>query len=97
MKKTIINHGANLVILPTTQFKTLHIAVDFSTAVEPENISARALVSYLTAVSSARYKTQQQVAQKQLICTVPNIKLMFSALVKRIMFALLCKYQHPPT
>lgn len=64
MKKTIINHGANLVILPTTQFKTLHIAVDFSTAVEPENISARALVSYLTAVSSARYKTQQQVAQK---------------------------------
>ncbi|MGO0154684.1 EF-P 5-aminopentanol modification-associated protein YfmF [Leuconostoc mesenteroides] len=64
MKKTIINHGANLVILPTTQFKTLHIAVDFSTSVDPKRISARALVSYLTGVSSARYKTQQQVAQK---------------------------------
>ncbi|QEA59536.1 insulinase family protein [Leuconostoc koreense] len=64
MKKTIINHGANLVILPTTQFKTLHIAVDFSTSVDPKHISARTLVSYLAGVSSARYKTQQQVAQK---------------------------------
>ncbi|WP_312979403.1 EF-P 5-aminopentanol modification-associated protein YfmF [Leuconostoc falkenbergense] len=64
MKKYRINSGVNLVILPTTQFKTLHIAVDFVAPALTSNISARALLSYLMAVSARRYPTQQDVAQK---------------------------------
>lgn len=64
MKKYRINSGVNLVVLPTTQFKTLHIAIDFVAPALTSNISARSLLSYLMAVSTRQYPTQQEVAQK---------------------------------
>ncbi|MGQ4574418.1 EF-P 5-aminopentanol modification-associated protein YfmF [Leuconostoc pseudomesenteroides] len=64
MKKYRINSGVNLVVLPTTQFKTLHIAIDFVAPALTSNISARSLLSYLMAVSARQYPTQQEVAQK---------------------------------
>lgn len=64
MKKYRINSGVNLVVLPTTQFKTLHIAIDFVAPALTSNISARSLLSYLMAVSARQYPTQQDVAQK---------------------------------
>lgn len=64
MKKHRINSGVNLVVLPTTQFKTLHIAIDFVAPALTSNISARSLLSYLMAVSTRQYPTQQEVAQK---------------------------------
>ncbi len=64
MKKIQLKSGVTLVIRPTTQFKTLHIAVDFAAPLLTHNVSARALVSYLTAVSARNYPDQQAVAQK---------------------------------
>ncbi|MFT8756256.1 EF-P 5-aminopentanol modification-associated protein YfmF [Leuconostoc pseudomesenteroides] len=64
MKKYRINSGVNLVVIPTTQFKTLHIAIDFVAPALTSNISARSLLSYLMAVSARQYPTQQEVAQK---------------------------------
>jgi predicted Zn-dependent peptidase len=64
MKKYRINSGVNLVVLPTTQFKTLHIAIDFVAPALTSNICARSLLSYLMAVSARQYPTQQEVAQK---------------------------------
>lgn len=64
MKKIKIKKGVNLVVLPTTQFKTLHIAIDFAAPLEIDTVSARSLLTYLTAVSSKKYPNQQKVAQK---------------------------------
>lgn len=64
MKKIKIKNGVNLVVLPTTQFKTLHIAIDFAAPLEIDTVSARSLLTYLTAVSSKKYSNQQKVAQK---------------------------------
>ncbi|WP_294977323.1 pitrilysin family protein [uncultured Leuconostoc sp.] len=65
MKKIQLKSGVNLVVLPTTQFKTLHIAVDFAAPLlEIDKVSARSLLTYLTAVSSNKYPSQQMVAQK---------------------------------
>ncbi|WP_220738753.1 EF-P 5-aminopentanol modification-associated protein YfmF [Leuconostoc miyukkimchii] len=64
MKKIKIKNGVNLVVLPTTQFKTLHIAIDFAAPLEIDTVSARSLLTYLTAVSSKKYPNQQKVAQK---------------------------------
>lgn len=64
MKKIQLKKGVNLVVLPTTQFKTLHIAVDFVAPLNDTNISARSLLTYLTAVSSKKYPNQQCVAQE---------------------------------
>lgn len=65
MKKIQLKSGVNLVVLPTTQFKTLHIAVDFAAPLlEIDKVSARSLLTYLTAVSSNKYSSQQMVAQK---------------------------------
>lgn len=64
MKKIQLKPGVTLVVHPTTQFKTLHIAVDFAAPLLTQTISARALLSYLTAVSSKKYPDQQAVAQK---------------------------------
>ena len=63
MKKIQLKPGVTLVVHPTTQFKTLHIAVDFAAPLLTHTISARALLSYLTAVSSQKYPDQQAVAQ----------------------------------
>lgn len=64
MKKIQLKSGVTLVVRPTTQFKTLHIAVDFAAPLLTNNVSARALLSYLTAVSARKYPEQQAVAQK---------------------------------
>ncbi|ADG41193.1 hypothetical protein LKI_08270 [Leuconostoc kimchii IMSNU 11154] len=64
MKKIQLKKGVNLVVLPTTQFKTLHIAVDFVAPLQQTNVAARSLLTYLTAVSSKKYPSQQIVAQK---------------------------------
>lgn len=64
MKKIKIKNGVNLVVLPTTQFKTLHIAIDFAAPLEIDTVSARSLLTYLTAVSSKKYSNQQKVAKK---------------------------------
>jgi len=65
MKKIQIKSGVNLVVLPTTQFKTMHIAVDFAAPLlDVDKVSARSLLTYLTAVSSNKYPSQQMVAQK---------------------------------
>jgi len=64
MKKIQLKSGVNLVVLPTTQFKTLHIAVDFAAPLQTDSVSSRSLLSYLTAVSSKIYRNQQAVAQK---------------------------------
>jgi len=58
MKKYRINSGVNLVVLPTTQFKTLHIAIDFVAPALTSNISARSLLSYLMEVSARQYQWQ---------------------------------------
>lgn len=64
MKKIQLKKGVNLVVLPTTQFKTLHIAVDFVAPLQDTDVAARSLLTYLTAVSSKKYPSQQVVAQE---------------------------------
>ena len=64
MKKIMIKKGVNLVLMPTTQFKTLNIAVDFCAPIDVTDLSSRALLTYVTAVSSQKYPTQQAVAKK---------------------------------
>ena len=65
MKKIQLKDGVNLVVQPTTQFKTVHIAVDFAAPLlQVDNIAARSLLTYLTAVSAKQYPSQQKVAQK---------------------------------
>ena len=64
MKKIQLKPGVHLVVMPTKQFKTLNIAVDFAAPLLASTTSARALLTYLTAVSAQKYPNQQAVAQK---------------------------------
>ena len=64
MKKIQLKPGVHLVVMPTKQFKTLNIAVDFAAPLLASTTSARALLTYLTAVSARKYPNQQAVAQK---------------------------------
>ncbi|MBU7455081.1 EF-P 5-aminopentanol modification-associated protein YfmF [Leuconostoc fallax] len=64
MKKIQLSDGVNLVVIPTTQFKTLNISVDFTAQLATQNISERALLSYVQSASAKAYPNQQDVAQK---------------------------------
>ena len=56
--------GAHLMVLPTSQFKTIRVMVSFATKIiSPEQLAQRALLANILEVSSARYSTQQAVAR----------------------------------
>ena len=73
MKKIQLKPGVHLVVMPTKQFKTLNIAVDFAAPLLASTTSARALLTYLTAVSAQKYPNQQ--AQAQVIAKVQGLVL----------------------
>ena len=59
---TELTDNVVLQVLPTTQFKTIQVVVDFATPLTQQNVHARSLLSYLQAVSSAQYADQQGIA-----------------------------------
>jgi predicted Zn-dependent peptidase len=62
MKKQL---ASNVVatLLPTQQFKTVQIMIDFAAPLRQQTVAQRALVSYLQAVSAQALPTQQHVSQ----------------------------------
>ncbi|WEV54141.1 pitrilysin family protein [Leuconostocaceae bacterium ESL0723] len=56
--------GVNLKYLPSQQFKTIQVGINFSTAAQPQSASVRALLSYVMAASADQYPSQKVVAQR---------------------------------
>lgn len=56
--------GVHLMVLPTSQFKTIRVMVSFATKIiNPEQLAQRALLANILEVSSTRYPTQRAVAR----------------------------------
>ncbi|MFK5675998.1 EF-P 5-aminopentanol modification-associated protein YfmF [Ligilactobacillus sp. LYQ60] len=56
--------GVHLMVLPTSQFKTIRVMVSFATKIiSPEQLAQRALLANILEVSSMRYPTQRAVAR----------------------------------
>ncbi|WP_233449180.1 hypothetical protein [Levilactobacillus suantsaii] len=56
-------NGVTLDLLPTKQFKTIGIKVDFVTPLKATAITARALMAQVLETSTAAYPTQTALAR----------------------------------
>lgn len=59
-----ITDGVHLSVVPTTQFKTTRISVNFLAPLRAEAIGSRTLLTSLLEMSSAKYPTQAEFAAK---------------------------------
>lgn len=56
--------GVHLMVLPTSQFKTIRVMVSFATKIiSPEQLAQRTLLANILEVSSTQYPTQRAVAR----------------------------------
>ncbi|WP_349641809.1 M16 family metallopeptidase [Eupransor demetentiae] len=62
MKKQLVP-GVDLLLFPSQQFKSVQVIVNFAQPAQSDTTSRRALLSYIQAVSSQAYPSQQALAQ----------------------------------